>query len=154
MMSIAGIPYLAFTSKLESNSNQFNLKMIYNEPKSISPSMLAHRVSVTNRSVGTHSWNLNTSGCGVSTKTSRACTFIRPVGVYTIRVWTATGDSLTAFVNIIATLSLECVINSCCHIKPLWVIAMVTWWACPTTESRREICATNALVARLNQVTL
>lgn len=116
--------------------------------------MLTNSASITNRSVGAHSGNLDTSDCGVSGEAPRACTLIRSIGVHTIGVRATASNSLSAFVNIIATLALECVINSCWHVKPLWVVAVVTWWAGLASKSGRQVCAANSRIAWLNQVAL
>lgn len=123
-------------------------------PESVPPSMLACCVSITNCSIWTHSRYLSTSYCTVSRKPPWTCALVRSVGVHAVRIRTTSSDAFATFVNIVATLALECVINSRRHVKPLGVVAVVARRASFTTESRRQVGAADALIARLNQVAL
>lgn len=154
-MSIASPSHLTFASKSNIDLNQSEPRVIYWDlPEAVSPSMLASSASITNRSVGAHSGNLDTSDCGISDEASRACTLVRAIGVHAIGVCATASNSLAALVNIIASLALECVINSCWHVKPLGMVAVVTWWAGLASKTGRQVCAADSRIAWLNQVAL
>lgn len=95
------------SSQFESSTKQITTTL----PVSVATSMLAKGVSVADRAVGTHSGDLNTSGRGMSGEAARATALVRAFGVDAIRVRTAPGDSFATLVNVVAALTLECVIS-------------------------------------------
>lgn len=154
MMPVAGPSHFTFASKSNVNLNRVRKRFTTTLPVSVATSMLAEGVPVANRAVGAHSRNLNTSGRCVSLKASRATALVGAFGVDAVRVCTAPSDSLATLINVVAALTLECVIGRRCHVEALRVIAVITGRTSVAPEARRQVLAANFLVARLEQVAL
>ena len=155
MMPITRPSHFAFASLLKSDLNGNVSRMIYEAlPETISSSVLASGVSITDCSIRTHSRYLHTISGSVSSKSPWTCALVWTFSVDTSRICSTSCNSLATLINIFATLALESMINSCWHVKPLGVVAMITWWTWCASKSGRQVSATDSRITWLNQVAL
>lgn len=155
MVSIAGPAHLAFASKSKNNLNQSCSAVIYDDrPVAVSTGVLAGRVSVADCSVRAHTSRCSTSLSGISDEPPRTCAFIRAFGIHAVRVAAAPCKSLTTLVDVVATLSLECVVDGCGHVNALGMMTVVARWASLASETGRQVRAANLRIAWLKQVAL
>jgi hypothetical protein len=116
--------------------------------------MLAHSIAIADRSIGTHARHLQAAIGLVASKSASARAFVGAVCVDALRVGATAGHSFAAFVNVIAALSLERVVNAGLHDDALRVMAMVARWTWVASEAGREVLAAHPLVTRLDEIAL
>lgn len=116
--------------------------------ESPSTDVSTNRVLVADRqTISAKSWNLNAAVCCVRQgETSKTWALVGSVSVDALRILTTLSDSFAALVNILASLPLE------------WFIidrhSVISRWAVIASKSRRHICATDSLIARMQSVAL
>lgn len=155
MVSIAGPAHLAFASKSRNNLNQSYSWLIYDDrPIAVSTGVLACRVSVTNCSVRAHASDCGTSLGGISDVTPRARALVRAFGINAMRVAATACQTLATFVDVVATLTLECVVDGGRHVNALRVVAVVARRASLASKAGRQVRAANLQIAWLKQVAL
>lgn len=155
MVSIAGPAHLAFASKSKNNLNQSCSWMIYDRrPVAVSTGVLAGRVSVADRSVWAHASDSRASLRGISDEAPRARALVGAFGIDAIRVAAAPRQSLATFVDVVASLPLECVVDGGRHVNALRVVAVVARRTSLASKTGRQVRATNLQIAWLKQVAL
>lgn len=155
MVSIAGPAHLAFASKSKNNLNQSYSTMIYEDrPIAVSTGVLASRVSVADRTIWAHASDRRTSLRGISDVASRARALIGAFGVHAMRITATARQSLATLVDVVTTLTLECVVDGRRHINALRVVAMVARRASFASKAGRQVRAANLQIAWLEQVAL
>lgn len=120
-----------------------NEKELIRTPKAIPTRMLTDSISIADCAIRTHARDLQASVRLVSWEATGACALITAFGIDTLRIWSTSCDSLSTFINVFATLSLECVIDTGLHYDSLWVITVESVWAGSTAcENQWSECAT------------